>query len=174
MESQYFKFKIPYSSIENIMLQNNYNQIYFYIDLMSIARGFYNVNVVELELSEYVNNLQENIEYLPYRFIHEAKDFYNKIFKYFQKYNPKFITFFDDGSCIQNKNLLNSYKNTSASKGIASYITEQWKINLMHDIKKYYLDIFLKHFNINNLSCCIDLDDYEADLVPHYILDKNY
>lgn len=162
----YLKFQIPYNIIREYLKSGQYNNIIFHIDLPSISRGFYNKQVVEMELTNYINNRQ-----MPTLFFKESKEFLGKLYDQFKFYNPKFSIFYDDGQCLQNKAIYNGYKDRSSS--YESMILEDAQVELFHEIKKYYYGEFPKKFTIPRISNTIFLEQYEADFMPWIMLNYN-
>jgi len=163
----YFKFQIPYKTIHEILYRNQYANILFYIDLPSICRGFYNKQVIDLELANYFETKQ-----LPQLFFNEANSFYNNLLNQFKQYNPKFITFYDSGECIQNKVLFKPYKG-DRSKVIDTVLLEDTERELFKRIKNYYFEEFIPKFTIPNLSKVIFTNEYEGDFIPYFIISNN-
>ena len=163
----YFKFKVPFKSIHNILQTGNYSRIIFHIDLPSIARGFYNADVVHLEIDQYIQSKQ-----MPELFFQEARIFYDTILAQFRNYNPFFVTFYDSGKCSQNRTIYKQYKGDRGSI-IDNLMLEDKQKELFRHIKNYYFMDFIKRFNIKNLSTVVYTDDYEADFIPHIIINGN-
>ena len=162
----YLKFQIPYAELLRILQENNYKKINFFIDLPSISRGFFNMDVVHLEINRYIEEQSP-----PTLFFDEAKQFYNTIYQRFSKFNPRFITFFDDGKCVQNTNVDAAYKAVSSMKNL---LLEDNELELFRSIKKYYWENFSEHFGKQSLSSVIYLNDYETDFMPYFFLINNY
>jgi len=163
----YFKFRVPYTALHSILQQRNYKRIIFYIDLPSITRGFYNADVVHLEIAQYMDS-----KTMPALFFDEARVFYDAILNQFKAYNPYFITFYDNGLCSQNKTIYKQYKG-DRSKVIDNLMIEDAEKDLFRHIKNYYFDQFIPRFTIPNLSNVIYMGDYEADFTPHFIISNN-
>ena len=107
--SRYLKFQIPYNKIFEVLNIGNYSRIIFHIDLASISRGFYNKQVIEYEISEYIETRK-----MPSYFLIESKQFLNLLYSRFSQYNPLFNIFYDDGLCNQNRSLYNKYSSQPA------------------------------------------------------------
>jgi hypothetical protein len=161
----YLKFQIPVGKLLNIITEKNYNRINFFIDLPSISRGFFNLDVVHLEINRYIEE-----QTVPVLFFDEARQFYNSIYQSFSRYNPRFITFYDDGKCVQNTNVDSAYKAVSTMKNL---LLEDNELELFRTIKKYYWEYFPEHFEKQNLSNIIYLQEYEADFIPYFFLQNN-
>lgn len=172
-QPKYFKFRIPYGNIHQTLRNGNYRRVIFYVDMPSIARGFYNRDVVQLELSNYIEsiNLHQSIGAEiknPTILFEEASEFFNGIYNQFSSYYPQFITFYDNGECKQNKTLWKGYKDKRIS-GTSRILTEDWERELFYEVKKYYYTEFVNRFTIPNLSKVLFWQGYEADLIPHFI-----
>ena len=165
MKSFYFKFRVPYTTINKILERGQYKNIRFFIDILSIARGLYNKSVILMELDRYFSTKE-----MPTTMLNEAKDFYNQLYSRYKQFNPKFITFFDNGTCLQNSTLSKSYKE---GRTIEDYFTSDLELDLFIRIKRYYLDTIYSHFNKHPLSYVINLQEYEADLVPYFVINRN-
>ncbi len=137
----------------------------FYIDLLSIARGLYNKNTLLFEVDTYINSRK-----MPDFLINELKDFLNTLYKNFKKYCPRFIIFFDKGECKQNCGLLKSYKKGRSHNDI---ILQDDERDLLKQIRQYYLSEIEKQFNKPNLSNVFNLNEYETDFIPYYIINNN-
>ena len=162
----YLKFQIPYNIIREYLTIGKYSRVIFHVDLPSISRGFYNKQVVEMELTNYITTRK-----MPVLFFTEAKQFLGKIFDQFRSYNPLFSIFYDDGQCAQNKGIYNGYKDRSSS--YQHMILEDAQIELFHEIKKYYYSEFPSRFNIQHVSKTTFLEKYEADFIPWVMLNYN-
>jgi len=165
----YLKFVPPFQIIQNILERYNFKNIVFYIDIMSISRGFFNVGTIHLEIDNFVHNNKQ----LPNIFFKECQDFYNSLFSKFKLYNPKFITFYDDGKCIQNRSIYKPYKADRGSY-IEKLLIEDSEKELFRQIKTYYFSEFPSKFNIKNLSSVLFIQDYETDFIPYAIITNNY
>lgn len=163
----YFKFQIPYKAINTILSRGQYKNIFFYIDLASITRGFYNKQVIELELANYFETQR-----LPTLFFDEANIFFNTLYNNFKHYFPKFITFFDSGECMQNKTIFKAYKG-DRSRIIDAINLDDTEKELFKKIKNYYFEEFKTRFEIPHLSKVVYLDEWESDCIPHFIITNN-
>jgi len=163
----YFKFQIQYKLIHEILQRGGFSNIIFYVDLPSICRGFYNKQLIDLELANYFET-----KMLPQLFFNEANVFYNTLLNNFSRYNPKFITFYDSGECIQNKTIFKQYKG-DRSKVIDTILLEDTERELFKRIKNYYFEEFIPKFTIQNLSKVIYTNEYEGDFIPYFIISNN-
>lgn len=166
IQSRYLKFKIPFSEIYKILNSKQYKRVIFHIDLASISRGFYNKQVIEYEIAEYVENKQ-----LPSYFLNESKQFLNNLYQRFRQYNPMFNIFYDDGICKQNRSIYNKYKDRSEDR--MKLIYEDIDMELFSNIKHYYYEQFAPMFTIPQLSTVTYLHDYEGDFLPWIVLRYN-
>lgn len=165
----YLKFVIPFQVIQNLIDKYNFKKLLFYIDIMSISRGFYNISTVHFEIDNYINNNKQ----MPNIFFNECKDFYNGIYNKFKKYNPEFITFYDDGKCIQNRTIYKPYKGDRGTY-IDKVLIEDGEKDLYKQIKTYYFDELPNRITIKNLSHVFSITDYETDFIPYIIISNNY
>lgn len=133
----YFKFRIPYKALHNILQTGGYSRIIFYIDLPSIARGFYNGDVVHLEIDQYIETRQ-----MPELFFNEARVFYDTLLNQFQNYRPFFVTFYDSGKCSQNRTISKQYKGDRGST-VDNLILDDADRDLFRQIKNYYFMEFI-------------------------------
>jgi 5'-3' exonuclease len=163
---KYIRYKIPYTEINQELNSKNYKQIVFFLDLNSIARGFYNRDVIRTEFGYYIEDKK-----LPFLLINELKDFLNNLYNSYKKYNPTFCIFYDIGMNLQNKNVSGTYKanRTNESK---SYIETDEERELYYHIKNYYFEEIYKQFNKKGVSKVVFLKDYESDFVPYYFIKK--
>lgn len=164
--SRYLKFQIPFQKIYTILNDKKYKRIIFHIDLPSISRGFYNRQIIELELSDYVESQK-----MPTYFLQEAKQFLSNLYLRFKQYNPLFNIFYDNGNCGQNNGIYSGYKDRSRDR--SKLILEDLDMDLFRKIKDYYYNEFAKSFNIPNFSRVTFLKDYEADFIPYIMLKYN-
>jgi hypothetical protein len=162
----YLKFQIPFKTIHEKL--TNHNRIIFYIDIMSIARGFYNAHIIQLEIANYIETQQ-----MPELFFEELKAWSNRIFFQFKQFNPFFVFFLDDGICIQNTTISKSYKSTR-SKVYQNILLEDSAIQLFKNIKNYYLQDMSNRFNIPGLSIVVNTKEYEGDFIPYLIISNNW
>lgn len=162
---KYLKYRIPYDLIkEKLKL---YKNLVIFIDLNSIARGFYNRDVIVLELNRYIETKQ-----LPILLIDELKVFLNNLYSSFKLHNPKFCIFYDLGFCEQNTLISNAYKSNRTNES-KSYIQSDEEREIYYQIKNYYFKEIEKQFNKPNLSKVVFLENYETDFIPYYFI-KNY
>jgi len=164
----YLKFQIPYKKLYEELENKNYNRLIFYVDIMSIARGFFNAHIIQLEIANYLETQQ-----MPELFFNELKEWCNKIFFNFKKYTPFFVFFFDEGVCLQNSTICKTYKATR-SKVYDNVLLEDTEIQLFKNIKNYYFKELVNRFNIPNLSIVINTNEYEGDFIPYLIISNNW
>lgn len=162
---KYLKYRIPYDLIKEKL--KFYKNLVIFIDLNSIARGFYNRDVIVLELNRYIETQQ-----LPILLIDELKVFLNNLYSSFKSHNPKFCIFYDLGFCEQNTSISNAYKSNRTNES-KSYIQSDEEREIYYQIKNYYFKEIQKQFNKNNLSKVVFLEKYETDFIPYYFL-KQY
>lgn len=161
----YINYIFEYSKIFEKIEQYKYNKINFFIDLQSISTGFYNKDTILVEIGKYAENNQIS-DLLFTEFYNFLENLYHK----FKKYDPHFITFFDDGKCLQNKSLSYDYKKENSIKNIVLLDNEH--LQLFKDIKKYYFQKIHTFFN-RHISTVYYLKEYEADFIPFYCLQNN-
>lgn len=168
MKSYYLKFQIPFNIIRDHL--SNFKRIVFHIDLASISRGFYNKDVVQLEITNYIDTRKP-----PTLFFEEAKQFLAKIYDQFRpsQYleSVKFNIFYDSGECLQNKTIYNGYKDRAS--GSSSLMLEDAELELYHEIKKYYYSEFENKFKIPNVCNVNFVQLYEADFMPWFMIVNN-
>ena len=59
MKSNYLKYLIPYQLLfEKLNREKNYKKVIFYLDILSISRGFYNKAVIDKEIGQYIHTKQ--------------------------------------------------------------------------------------------------------------------
>jgi len=165
VKSYYFKFKVPFNAINTVLEKCKFSNIRFFIDILSIARGLYNKSVILMELDNYFTNKE-----LPKTMINEARQFYNQLYKTYKYYNPIFVTFYDYGVCLQNTGLSKGYKD---GRSTDDYFSDDLERDLFKKIKEYYLQTIYEQFNKVNLSYVVNLEKYESDLVPYFVIRNN-
>ena len=161
----YINYLFEYSKIFEKIEQNNYKKINFFIDLQSISTGFYNKETILVEIGKYAENNQ--ISDLLFT---EFYNFLETLHTKFKRFDPHFITFYDDGKCSQNKSLSKDYKKENSIKNIVLLDNEH--LQLFRDIKKYYFNKIHTFFN-RHISSVYYLKEYEADFIPFYCLQNN-
>lgn len=162
----YLKYRIPYDLIyTKIKLLGKIKRINFFIDLLSISRGFYNKGVIDLELNNYIETKQQ-----PILFIEEIREFLNAIYSNFKGMERRFIIFFDDGIAIQNRSLSNSYKSRNAT---ADYFIDDEQRETFKQIKRFYFNKINETLNREKLCSIIYLKDYETDCIAWYCINLN-
>lgn len=164
MQTLYLKYPLNYRDIKNILEQNNYKTVTFFIDLQNIARGLYNKKTIELELSNYDENKQ--LYTLPY----ELFEYVKRLNNYYQKWDPFFIIYFDEGKSRYHNAIYSKYK----SERKIAVIEDQILIDLFYKLKKFYFETIYETFNKYDNCIVLYLKEYESDFVPHYIIKKNY
>jgi 5'-3' exonuclease len=159
----YIKYQIKYSLILENLQKLNKKRINFFIDLQSIAKGFYNKDVILVEIGRYATEGK-----LSEILINELKDFLNGLYKQFKVYDPFFVTFYDDGFCQQQKVIDSSYKSGRTTLNLI--IENNEDIELFRQIKKLYYQKIEQMFTKQDLSKVYYLREYEADLIPEYCI----
>jgi 5'-3' exonuclease len=168
MQSHYLKYLVPYRLLfEKLNRETNYKRVIFYLDVLSISRGFYNKKVIDKEIAAYIETQK-----MPTLYPKELKEFLNAIYGKFKQYSPKFVLFYDGGECLQNTTISKFYKEERASSKY--FFLEDKEKELMNGIKSYYLSEVINQFNKPNLSCVAWSQQYEMDLIPHYVISKNF
>lgn len=164
-KNYYINYIFEYSKIYEKINELKYKKINFFIDLQSIATGFYNKDTVLVEIGYYAENNKIS-DLLFNEYFNFAENLYNK----FKGYDPHFIVFYDDGFCQQNKSILKQYKSGNSIKNVVSLDDDH--LQLFRDIKKYYFNKINLFFN-RHISSVYYLKDYEADFIPHYCIKNN-
>jgi hypothetical protein len=160
------RYNFNYKSIYDIIEKNNKKRINFFIDLQSICTGFYNRDVVLMEVGRYATEGKISDILLS-----EYRTYMINLYTRFQRNDPYFITFFDDGVCAQNRSLNKEYKNKNS---IDNLQMEVENIQLFRSIKKYYFQKIFEQYNKKpDVSKAFYLKEYEADLIPHYCIKNN-
>jgi len=159
----YIKYALKYSLIFEILKRLNKKKINFFIDLQSIAKGFYNKDVILVELGRYATEGKVS-EIL----IQELKEFLSKIYFQFKQFDPFFVLFYDDGYCQQQKLVDNSYKSSRITLNLI--VDNNNDIELFRQIKRYYYQRIENLFTIKDVSKVYYLREYEADLIPYYCI----
>ena len=163
MIKYYIKYALKYSLITEILQKLNKKRINFFIDLQSIAKGFYNKDVILVELGRY--STEGKVSDI---LIQELRDFLNVIYAQFKMYDPFFVISYDDGYCQQQKVIDSSYKSGRSTLNLI--MDNDNDIELFRQIKKYYYQKIEQMFTKKDLSKVYYLKEYEADLVPEYCI----
>lgn len=159
----YIKYAIKYSLILEILQKLNKKRINFFIDLQSIAKGFYNKDVILVELGRYATEGK-----VSDILIQELRDFLNGLYVQFKIYDPFFVLAYDDGYCQQQKIIDSSYKSGRSTLNLI--MDSDNDIELFRQIKKYYYQKIEQMFSKKDLSKVYYLREYEADLIPYYCI----
>ncbi|HQF36486.1 MAG TPA: hypothetical protein PLL26_02485 [Candidatus Dojkabacteria bacterium] len=159
----YIKYALKYSLILEILQKLNKKRINFFIDLQSIAKGFYNKDVILVELGRYATDGKVS-EIL----IEELRDFLNGLYFQFKTYDPFFVLAYDDGYCQQQKIIDSSYKTGRSTLNLI--MDNNNDIELFRQIKQYYYQKIEQMFTKKNLSKVYYLREYESDLIPQYCI----
>ena len=162
----YLKYNFEYKPIFDILESEQKKRLNFFIDLQSICTGFYNRDVVLMEVGRYVTDGQISDILLT-----EYRSYLINLYNRFKRYDPYFVTFFDDGACLQNRALNTEYKNKNS---IDNMQVEVENIQLFRTIKKYYFQKLFEQYNKNpEVTKAFYLKEYEADCIPHYCIKNN-
>lgn len=159
----YIKYALKYSLILEIAQRLEKKRVNFFIDLQSIAKGFYNKDVILVEIGRYATDGRVSDILL-----HELRDFLNGIFMQFKQYDPFFILAYDDGYCQQQKVIDAAYK--SGRSTINMIMDSDNDIELFRQIKHYYYQKIKQVFTKKDISKVYYLKEYESDLIPHYCI----
>lgn len=161
----YLKYNFKYSDLYDVINKNKYKKVNFFLDLPSICTGFYNKDVILMEVGRYASEGKiSDILLLEFR------EYLRNLYDRFKQYDPYFITFFDDGRCLQNRTILKEYKEASSLDNVQ---LEMENIQLFRSIKKYYYDKIHTIYNNHKAASTFYLKEYEADLIPFVCLHEN-
>jgi 5'-3' exonuclease len=161
MRRAYIKYPMDYTKLFRILDVLKKRKVNFFVDLQSIAVGFYNKNNVFMELSHFVDNGNPSDT-----LIQELKDFLNRLYKSFKRFDPYFIIFYDDGYCQQNRTIFTEYK--CARSNLKTVLMHDEEVELFRQIKKHYYQQIEEQFTKQDLSKVYYLREYEADFIPYY------
>jgi len=168
--NKYLKYQIKYNDIY-AELNKGYTDMIIYIDTAGIAKGFYSTSTIKFEVTQYM----QNPEALPTTFLNELQEYLKMLYTKFQRYNPKFVLFHDQGVCKQNSDIDSTYKaDRRAATSSQRFLVEEETMRVFKLLKSYYYDAIIENFNIPNYCYAIDLEDYESDLIPHLIRSKGW
>lgn len=166
MSNFYLKYSFEYNLVFDVLRKNNIKKINFFFDLQSICTGFYNRDVVLMEVGRYVSDGKISDILLS-----ECRQYFINLYNRFKQYDPYFCTFFDDGACKQNRALQTEYKSKNS---IDNLQLEVENLQLFRTIKKYYFSKLYEQYNKNpEISRAFYLREFEADLVPFWCISKN-
>ncbi len=154
-----------------ILQKLNKTKVNIFIDLQSIVKGFYKKDTALFEITEYYQR-QNQKDKLPTCLLNELKIYLNNIYSQFKNYDPFFIIFYDDGKNTQNTIISNTYK--SGRTHVNAILDEEQHVDIIKAVKKYYFKSILNKFTKKDLSVVYYIPEYETDVVPHYIISKNY
>ena len=159
----YIKYQLKYSLIHEILQNFKKKRINFFIDLQSITKGFYNREVILVEIGRYASEGK-----ISDILIGELRDFLNNLYVQFKKYDPFFVLAYDDGYCSQQKSIDPLYK--SGRSTLEVIIVNDHEVQLFRQIKKYYFEKIETMFTKKDLSKVFYLREYESDLIPYYCI----
>lgn len=161
--NKYLKFQIPYQTINSILTKQNKSKIIFFIDLQSIAKGFYNKDNIFWEINHYMENKQPSD-----RLLDELKSFLNNLYRRYKQYNPFFVIFYDDGQNSQNTAINGNYKGGRSS--VKHFLYDNEEHELYKQIKSRYFVEVEKQFMKPGIGQVYYLRKYESDMIPFYII----
>ena len=167
MYNVYVKSSVKYGLIHEILNKQNKTNIIFHIDLMSVCKGLYNKNNVFNEINFYIENKRPSDQ-----LVNEYRNYLNELHKKFRGFNPKFVTFLDDGQNSQNLSIQSSYK--SGRTSLADIIDSDEEVYLFKQIKKRYWEEIGIRCSIKNHGVVYNLKEYESDLIPYYVIKNNF
>jgi len=159
----YIKYAIKYSIISEILQKLKKKRINFFIDLQSIAKGFYNRDVVLVELGRYATEGK-----ISDILIEELRSFLNDLYVHFKMFDPFFVIAYDDGYCQQQKAIDSSYKTGRSTLHLI--VDNNQDIELFRQIKAYYYKKIEEMFTKKDLSKVFYLREYESDIIPYYCI----
>lgn len=157
----YIKYQLKYSLILEMLQKLKKKRINFFIDLQSITKGFYNKEVVLIEIGRYATEGK-----VSDILIQELRNFLNGLFLQFKMYDPFFVLAYDDGYCKQQKVIDPTYK--SGRSTIELIVDNDQEVQLFRQIKKYYFEKIETLFTKKDISKVFYLREYESDLIPYY------
>lgn len=162
----YLSYNFEYNLVFDILKRDNIKKINFFFDLQSICTGFYNRDVVLMEVGRYVSDGK-----ISDILLYEYREYLINLYNRFKQYDPFFCTFFDDGQCTQNRALLTEYKSKNSIDNIQ---VEVENIQLFRTIKKYYFSKLYEQYNKKpEVSRAFYSHSHELDLIPHYCIVNN-
>lgn len=164
-EKQYYlKYPLDYKYIINLLQEKKRSKINIFIDLNSICKGFFKAETVLYEIAEYGEKGEVSGQLLK-----ELRFFMNRLWSIFKRYDPFFVIFYDDGKCLQNKSIMNTYKSgRSASNLIVDH--DEKTTEVFRKIRRFYYQKIKEDYTKEDLSFVFYSHDYETDLVPYYCL----
>lgn len=162
----YIKYALKYSLIFQILIELKKKRINFFIDVQSIAKGFYNKDVILMEIGRYATDGRPSDI-----FIQEMRSFLNNLYFRYKSYDPFFVLFYDDGYCQQNKAIDATYK--SGRLTLDLIVDNNEEVELFRQLKKYYFEKMKDFFTKKDLSKVYYLREYETDFIPEYCIVNN-
>lgn len=169
MKRIYIKYILPTRTIYQKInsLNNKINNINFFIDLNSVAKGFYNKETIFEEINNFITS---NKERKPRALLEELSSFLNEVYSKFTNFNINFIIFYDLGQNTQNKIISEQYKINRTA--LRDFLGDDEK-ELHREIRKYYFDKIPEKFTIKNLSKVVYIPQYETDFIPYFTIKYN-
>ena len=156
----FFKIKPILEFIE----KNNFSKINFFIDFLSVSRGIYNSKI----LSSTIISENENL------WFKETINFINWLKKYFEKFEPFFIIFSDEGIYSYHLKKYPEYKSNRSEIGYLT-VDKTFTLDLKNSVQILKKITFLKFYEFMEKSAdfvFIKLKDEESDIVP-FVFYKN-
>ena len=163
---KYIKYPLDYNVLEEILQKLNKKRVNFFIDLMSIAKGFYNKEILYIEINHYIKNRKPS-DLLN----NELKDYLNDLYRRFKKFDPFFIIFYDNGLNIQNLTLNPTYK---FGRTNLNTILENEEVQIFKEIKRYYFETIKTKFEKKDISKIFYLEEYESDFIPYFCIMNDF
>jgi len=145
------------------MQNSQKKRINFFIDLQSITKGFYNKEVILVEIGRFATEGK-----VSDILIQELKSFLNNIYFQFKSYDPFFVIAYDNGYCAQQKIIDPTYKGGRST--IDLIVDNDHEVQLFRQVKKYYFEKIEKLFTKKDLSKVYYLKEYESDFIPYYCI----
>ena len=152
--------------IYELLEKRDYKTVTFFIDVSSVSRGIYSSKLIT-----------------PHIFSNNKDIWFNEIVKYidwlrnkFKKFDPFFILFYDAGVYKYHLSIYPEYKATRSSIGYVT-IDKYFSVDLfnaMQVLKKYTYAKLYTELNNKEDIVSIYLKEQEADLIPHYVISKNF
>ena len=165
MTYEIVRYFFQLSPIFEIIENNKFKTVTFYLDVPSISYGIYSSRVIK-------NNF-----FLNYKdcWFDEIISYIDWLRERFKKYEPLFILFYDRGAYEYHLSIYPDYKQ---NRNELEYLTvdKNFSIDLKNGIQflKQYTYKRLLELNNENDIISVYLDKEEADIVPHYFIKENF
>jgi len=165
MRNEIVRYYFYLNPIFELIKNNRFKTITFFLDISSISRGIYSSKIIS-------NSFLLNYKNVWFDEIINCIEWLKNKFK---KYDPLFILFYDKGVYSYHLEIYPEYKSNRNEYGIITK-NKYFSIDLKHGIQYLKNYTFEKLLELNKFDDIISvyLEYEEADIIPYYFLKNNF